>query len=105
MGCLLRFGEKTRLSGFVCTSMRIRTDGDYAHREDTIQAAADELGCNKTRAVLKSCDLVGRVLPALEDALTEADIRPSAKEEIAAAVATREISLDVDTGSVSLDVE
>lgn len=57
--------------------MRIRTDGDKAYRKDAIENAATVWNCNKTDAVVKSCGLVGRVLPAIEDALSEADIRPS----------------------------
>jgi len=37
--------------------MRIRTDGDYAHRVDTIQAATDALDENtKTAAGLAACE-------------------------------------------------
>lgn len=35
--------------------MRIRTDGDKAHRTDTIEAAADVVGRNKTDSVLAAC--------------------------------------------------
>ena len=53
--------------------MRIRTDGDKSHRQDTIEAAAERLDCNKTHAVLVSCDVVGNVLDGVEDALEHPD--------------------------------
>ncbi|QLC32655.1 hypothetical protein EFA46_007650 [Halarchaeum sp. CBA1220] len=62
--------------------MRIRTDGDYAYRKDVIEDAADFWGVNKTDAIVKSCDLAGRLVPQLEEALQEADIRPSEAEKI-----------------------
>lgn len=85
--------------------MRIRTDGEHSHRLDTIEEAADTFGCNKTRAVLLSCEVAADVLPSLEEALTEADIRPSEKEKIARAVSSRQVSVDVDTGGVSFLLE
>lgn len=33
-------------------SLRIRMDGKFAHRKDTIEAAAKTFDCNKTDAVL-----------------------------------------------------
>jgi hypothetical protein len=85
--------------------MRIRTDGEYAHRQDTIEQAAEEFDCNKTRAVLLSCEVAADVLPALQEALDEADIRPSAKQEIADAVSSHQVSIDVERESVTIDLE
>lgn len=85
--------------------MRIRTDGENAHRQDTIEAAADQFDCNKTRAVLLSCEVAADVLPALEEALQEADIRPSEKQRIADAVSSRQVSIDVEPEAVSVDLE
>lgn len=85
--------------------MRIRTDGEYAHRQDTIERAADQFGCNKTRAVLLSCEVAADVLPALQEALDQADIRPSAKREIADAVSSHQVSIDVEPDSVSVELE
>ena len=69
--------------------MRIRTDGDKAHRADTIDAAADRLGMNKTRAVLISCDVVGDVLDGVEEALEHPDLPPRVREELAETISTR----------------
>ncbi|WP_435317953.1 DUF7692 domain-containing protein [Haloarchaeobius sp. TZWSO28] len=47
--------------------MRIRTDGKYAYRLDPIEAAADFYDCNKTKAVVSSCEDV----PAMHSAVTK----------------------------------
>lgn len=85
--------------------MRIRTDGDYAHRVDTIQAAADRLDCNKTRAVLVSCEVVGDVLDGVEDALAHEDVPPRVRREMAERISTRRLTVEVPDpeASVSLD--
>lgn len=56
--------------------MRIRTDGEYSHRKDTIQEAADAWGCNKTRAVLLSCELAETVLTELPTLLEDERLPP-----------------------------
>jgi hypothetical protein len=84
--------------------MRIRTDGDNAHREDTIEAAANHFDCNKTRAVLLSCEIATDVVPQLVAALDEADIRPSEKEKIVDALNPRHLSVEFDEDSVSASV-
>ncbi|MDR5657301.1 hypothetical protein RH831_08920 [Halodesulfurarchaeum sp. HSR-GB] len=76
--------------------MRIRTDGDYSHREDVIDAAAERLDVNKTRAVLLSADAVGSLLDELEDALAHEEIPPKVAREIAEQVETRKWSLEYD---------
>ena len=63
--------------------MRIRTDGDRAHREETIEQAAEWWGCNKTRAVLLSADLVPRLVPRIERVLAREDLTTRQKREIA----------------------
>ncbi len=85
--------------------MRIRTDGEYAHRQDTIEAAADQFDCNKTRAVLLACEVAGDLVPQLVDALDDADIRPSEKRRLVDAVETRHLSVEFDEDSVSASVD
>ena len=85
--------------------MRIRTDGDRAYRGDVIQEAADFWGLNKTDAVVASCDLAGRVLPQLQEAIADADIRPSEKKKLVEAIETRNVSADYDRGDVSLEAD
>ncbi|GGL25823.1 hypothetical protein GCM10009037_06810 [Halarchaeum grantii] len=82
--------------------MRIRTDGDYAHRKDVIEDAADFWGVNKTDAVVKSCDLAGRLVPQLENALAEADIPPSEAEKIAEKVSIRNINVEFQRATASV---
>ena len=76
--------------------MRIRTDGDYSHRQDIIEDAAEKLGVNKTRAVLLSADAVGSLLEELEEALAHEDISPRVAREIAEQVETRKWSLEYE---------
>lgn len=85
--------------------MRIRTDGEYAHRMDTIEAAAERLGVNKTRAVLIACDSVGQLLDDVEDALEHPDLPPSVRQDLAAQLSTRYINVEASDpdASVSLD--
>lgn len=87
------------------SGMRIRTDGEYAHRMDTIEAAADRLDCNKTRAVLVSCEVVGEVLYGVEDALEHPHLSPKLREELAETIQTRRINIETSepSASVSLD--
>jgi len=85
--------------------MRIRTDGEYAHREDTIEAAANRLDCNKTRAVLVSCEVVGDVLDGVEDALEHPDLPPRVRDELADAISTRRVEIETPEPAASIDVE
>jgi len=85
--------------------MRIRTDGEYAHRQDTIEQAADQFDVNKTKAVLLACEVAGDLVPQLVDALSEADIRPSEKERLVDVLETRHLSLDLEESSVSASVD
>jgi hypothetical protein len=85
--------------------MRIRTDGDYEHRKDTIEAAANRLDCNKTRAVLISCDVVGRLLDNVEDALEHEDLPPRVRDELAETISTRTVTVDVKEPAASVDVD
>lgn len=75
--------------------MRIRTDGNKSHREQTIQEAADRLNVNKTQAVLVSCDVVGDVLDGVEDALKHPDLPPSLRDELADVISTRRVKIQV----------
>lgn len=85
--------------------MRIRTDGEYSHREDTIEAAAEFWGCNKTRAVLMSCEVASDVVPAVLEALEHEDVPPAVAEELADALSSRRVRFDVETTSATLDVD
>lgn len=82
--------------------MRIQTDGDKAYRKDVIEDAAEFWECNNTDAVVKSCDLAGRVLPQLVNALEAADIRPSEKKKLVVVLNTRNVSVDLDRESIGI---
>lgn len=85
--------------------MRIRTDGEYQYRIDVIEKAADRLDCNKTKAVITSCDVTGRLLDDLETALVEMDLRPSERDELADRLSSRYIEIDVTPGAVEIDID
>lgn len=85
--------------------MRIRTDGDYAYRMDTIEAAADRLDVNKTRAVLIACDSVGDLLDGVERALEHPDLPPSVQQDLAENLSTRYIDVEVSEPEASVSVD
>ncbi len=73
--------------------MRIRTDGDYAHRLDVIEAAMDALDENtKTAAVLAACEHARQDRRAKEKALAHPDMTP----ELAEVLSTSELQLTYD---------
>jgi hypothetical protein len=87
------------------SNMRIRTDGDNAHRKDTIEAAADRLDCNKTHAVLVSCNVVGEILDNVEDALENPDLPPRVRQELAETIQTRKVTIEVSEPTTSVQVD
>jgi hypothetical protein len=72
------------MSDDVPKQVRIRTDPDegYEHRYETIQDAADAWGCNKTRAVLLSCELATFVLDDLEELLADERVPPEVTRDL-----------------------
>jgi len=85
--------------------MRIRTDGDKEHRQDTIEAAADTLDCNKTQAILVSCDVVGNVLDGVEEALKHPELSPRLRQELAETVSTRKVKIESRQPRVSVHID
>jgi len=85
--------------------MRIRTDGEYAHRKDTIEAAAERLDCNKTHAVLVSCEVVGELLDNVEDALEHPDLPPRVRAEMAETISSRRINVRTTEPETAIDLE
>lgn len=74
--------------------MRIRTDGDYAHRLDVIEAAMDALDENtKTAAVLAACEHARQDRKAKAEALEHPDMTP----ELAKVLSTSELQLTYET--------
>ncbi|MFC3478737.1 DUF7692 domain-containing protein [Halobacterium litoreum] len=77
--------------------MRIRTDGDYAHRRDTIEAAMDALDENtKTAAVLAACEHARQDRRAKEEALEHPDMTPELAEILS--TSRFRLSYEVETG-------
>ena len=76
--------------------MRIRTDGDRAHRVEMIEMAADLWDCNKTDAVLRSCEYAVRMDRRLRAALEHPDMTP----ELAEVLSTPDVPLryEIETG-------
>jgi hypothetical protein len=72
--------------------MRIRTDGDYAHREDVIERAADYYDCNKTKAVVAACEDVPQLVAAARDVLDRDDLTRQQRREMAETLSTRAVS-------------
>lgn len=85
--------------------MQIRTDGDNAHRKDTIEAAANRLDCNKTHAVLVSCDVVGELLDKVEDALEHEELPPRVRDEMAETISTRKVEIEVSEPVIGVSVD
>lgn len=78
--------------------MRIRTDDEYAHREDVIERAARFYDCNKTKAVVSACDDVPELVNAIDDVLQRDDLTGTQRQEIAERVSQcRAVNVDVET--------
>jgi hypothetical protein len=74
--------------------MRLRTDGDYAHRIDTIEAAMDALEENtKTAVVLAACEHARQDGNAKREALPHPDMTP----ELADLLSTPTMQLRYET--------
>jgi hypothetical protein len=80
--------------------MRIRTDGDYAHRLDAIEAAMNALDENtKTAAVVAACEHARLDRKAKQRALAHPDMTPELAEILSTSVMqlTYETHTDIDT--------
>jgi hypothetical protein len=85
--------------------MRIRTDGEYSHREETIEAAAERFDCNKTKAVLIACEVSGDVLDGVEEALEHPDLPPSVRDELAEIISTRRVNFAISESETTVLME
>ncbi|MFD1513548.1 DUF7692 domain-containing protein [Halomarina rubra] len=63
--------------------MRIRTDGDYAHRKEAIEQTARFYDQNKTASVVNACEDIPRLARAVEELLARDDFTTEQKREIA----------------------
>ena len=79
------------------TTMRIRTDGDYAWRKDLVDDVGDLLGENtRSGAVDGACEFTRQMLPALQEAVEH----PNMTEEFAEVLSTRTVNVEyeIETG-------
>jgi hypothetical protein len=76
--------------------MRIRTDGKYEYRKDAVEGAAAFWDCNKTEAVIRSCEFTQRMTKNVERALEHPDMTA----ELAEALSTPYVELEyrIETG-------
>lgn len=75
--------------------MRIYESGDKSYRQDILNAASDTWKCNKTDAVINSCEFSTRMIDNLEEALEHPDMTP----ELAEVLSTKNVQLsrEIDT--------
>lgn len=80
--------------------MRIYESGDKSYRQDILDAASDTWKCNKTDAVINSCEFSTRMIDNLEEALEHPDMT----SDLAEILSTRnvELSREVET-SIEID--
>ncbi|WP_226006605.1 DUF7692 domain-containing protein [Natrinema salinisoli] len=76
--------------------MRIRTDGDYAYRNDAIDRAADFYSCNKTKAIVSACDDVPKLVAAARQVLERDDLTLEQRREIAETLSTRAVTFEIE---------
>lgn len=81
--------------------MRIRTD-NRPERQDVIDAAADEWGCNKTDAVVASCELATWIMSDLEELLADPRIPPAVAQEIAEGLEGLHLEVETTDPTVSI---
>jgi len=87
--------------------VRVRTDPDegYAYRYRTIEVAADRLDVNKTDAIVTSCDVVGRLLANVEDALADERLPSEVARDLAETISTSRVSIEYDGPDVDVEVD
>lgn len=87
------------------SGIRIRTDGNKAYREDVIEEAADFWGCNKTDAIVLSCDVARRVIPKLREALQDDRLPPEVVRDLAEDLTGQFVEIDYQFPEVNLKLK
>jgi hypothetical protein len=85
--------------------MRIRTDGDYAYREDVIEQAAEFYNRNKTASVTRACEDVPSLIDGITAVLERDDLTHSQRKELAKALSTRYIGYEIIIEDQEIAVE
>lgn len=73
----------------------IRTDGKFAHREDTIEGVARFYDCSQTRALLAAAEDVLAIVDGVQEVLRREDLTLEQRREIAETLSTRTVEFDV----------
>lgn len=74
--------------------VRVRTDEGNEYRYDAIMQAAERFDCNKTRAIVLSCDAAGQLVDNVQEALNHEDLPPSLAKDLAETISTRHIKIE-----------
>lgn len=82
--------------------VRVRTDEGDEHRYDAIMGAADRFDCNKTRAIVLSCDAAGTLSENVEEVLQHPDLLPSLAAELAENISTRRLEVAFEPPKVDV---
>jgi hypothetical protein len=87
--------------------MRIRTDGEHAHRDDTIEKATGFYDRNKTESLLRAADDVPELVRAITRALERDDLTHEQRRELAEQLSTRHFNFDfsIECGDIAVTVE
>lgn len=75
--------------------MRIREDGKFAHRTDTIEAIASFYDASKTRSMLAAAEDVPALVDGVQEVLGREDLTLEQRREIAETLSTRTVQFDV----------
>ncbi|MHB9286790.1 hypothetical protein ACKVMT_07090 [Halobacteriales archaeon Cl-PHB] len=86
--------------------MRIRTDGDYAYREDTIENTTEFYGRNKTESLLRAAEDVPELVEAIRRTLERDDFTHAQRRELANQLSTRhfEFAFSIEDGEIDATV-
>lgn len=76
--------------------MRIRTDGEYEYRRESIERAAEFYDCNKTKAIVSACEDIPKLVAAIHRVLDREDLTLQQRREIADELSTQAVSFDVE---------
>lgn len=88
--------------------MRIRTDGDYEYRKDTIESAKQALDENtNTAAVIAACDHAAADVAAKQKAMEYLvdEVEPEVAAEVAELLSTSTVTVDYTPPDASVSVE
>ena len=75
--------------------MRIRTNDDYAYREDTIEQAAEFYDRNKTASVTRACEDVPSLVDGIIEVLERDDLTHNQRKELAETLSTRYVEYEI----------